>query len=105
MTELKISLASQHDWQKSEFILSHDYYMLSLLYECSRSYFPDTRVGGQLYLPPPSQNPVFLNSHKNSIFLHSRKRPAPVTDTFFATWGCPLRLSLYPNFESLMNNL
>ena len=65
----------------------------------------DTRVGGQLYLPPPSQNPVFLNSHKNSIFLHSRKRPAPVTDTFFATWGCPLRLSLYPNFESLMYNL
>ena len=66
----------------------------------------DTLVGGQLYLPPPSQNPVFLNSHKNSILLHSRKRPAPVRDTFFATWGCPLkRLSLYPNFERLMHNL
>ena len=39
---------------------------------------------GQLYLRPPSQNPVFLNSHTNSVFLHFRKRPALVTDTFFS---------------------
>ena len=37
----------------------------------------ETLVGGQLYLPPPSQNPVFLNSRKNSILLHSRKPGAP----------------------------
>ena len=42
----------------------------------------DTLVSGQLYLRPPSQNPVLLNSHTNFLFLHSRKRPAPVTDTF-----------------------
>ena len=29
----------------------------------------------------PSQDPVYLNFHTNSVFLHSRKRPAPVTDT------------------------
>ena len=32
-------------------------------------------------LRPPSQNPVFLNPHTNSVFLDSRKRTAPVTDT------------------------
>ena len=25
---------------------------------------------------------------------HSRKRPAPVTDTIFASWGCPLTRAL-----------
>ena len=30
----------------------------------------DTLVSGLLYLRPPSQNPVFLNSHTNSVFLH-----------------------------------
>ena len=44
---------------------------------------------GQLYLRPPLQNPVLLNSHTNSVFSHSRKRPAPVTNTFFGTRGCP----------------
>ena len=44
---------------------------------------------GQLYLRPPSQNPILLNSETNSVFSHSRKRPAPVTDTFFATRGYP----------------
>lgn len=43
----------------------------------------DTLESGQLYLRLPTQNPVFLNSHKISIFLHPRKRPALVTDTFF----------------------
>ena len=32
---------------------------------------------------------LFQLSH-NSVFLHSRKRPAPVTDTFFASGGCPV---------------
>ena len=50
----------------------------------------DTLVSGQLYLRPPSQNPDLFNSHTNSVFSHSRKRPAPVTDTFFAPRGCPL---------------
>ena len=36
----KISLASQHDWQKSEFILSHNF-MLAPLYEYSGSYSPN----------------------------------------------------------------
>ena len=36
-----------------------------------------------------------LNSHTNSFFLHSRKRPAPGTNTFFAAraGGCPLKRS------------
>lgn len=32
----------------------------------------------------------FLNSHTSSAFLHSREWPASVTDTFFASRGCPL---------------
>ena len=44
---------------------------------------------GQLYLRPPAQNPVFLNSYTNSVFLHSRKRPAPVMDSFFSSRGFP----------------
>ena len=40
----------------------------------------DTLVTGKLYFRPPSQNTVFLKSHTNSVFLHFRKRPAPVTD-------------------------
>ena len=27
----------------------------------------DTLISGQLYLRPPSQNPIFLNSHTNSV--------------------------------------
>ena len=50
----------------------------------------DTLISGQLYLRPPSQNPVFLNSHTNSVFSHSCKRPALVMDTFFASRWCPL---------------
>ena len=37
-----------------------------------------------------SQNPGFLNTHKNCIFLHSGRRPAQVMDTFFASQRCPL---------------
>ena len=44
---------------------------------------------GQLYLRPPSQNPVFLNSYTFSVFFHSHKRPAPVMDTFFSSRGFP----------------
>ena len=39
-------------------------------------------VSGQLYLGQPSQKTLLLKSHTNPVFLHSRKRPAPVTDTF-----------------------
>ena len=40
----------------------------------------DTLISGKLYFWPPSQNPIFLdNSNANSVFLHSRKWPAPVT--------------------------
>ena len=57
----------------------------------------DTLVSGKLFLRPPSQKPDYFNSHTNSVFLHSRKRPAPVTDTFFASGGCPLtRASTVP---------
>ena len=43
---------------------------------------------------------LFQLSH-NSVFLHSRKRPAPVTDTFFASGGCPLtRASTVPLYAS-----
>ena len=50
----------------------------------------DTLVSGQLYLQPPYQNPVLTLAHKNSVFTHSRKRPASVVDTFSASQGCPL---------------
>ena len=36
----------------------------------------DTLVSKQFHLRPPLQNSVFLNSHTNSVFLHSRKWPA-----------------------------
>ena len=38
----------------------------------------DTVVSGQLYLRPPSQIPVFLTSHTNSVYIHSRELPAPL---------------------------
>ena len=38
----------------------------------------DTLVSTQLYLWQPSQNFAFLNSHTNSVLLHSRRQPAPV---------------------------
>ena len=34
-----------------------------------------------------SQNLVFLNSHANSVYLHSCQRPAPVTDTLLRQEG------------------
>ena len=43
----------------------------------------DILVSGHLYLLPPSQNPVFLNSHTNSAFLHCHKQPAPVNGHLF----------------------
>ena len=40
---------------------------------------------------------LFQLSHKLCIFTASRKQPAPVTDTFFASRGCPLtRASTVP---------
>ena len=32
---------------------------------------------------------VYLLAHTNSVFRQSRKRPAPVADTFTASRGCP----------------
>ena len=56
----------------------------------------DTLLSGQRYLRPSTQNPDLFNSHTNSVFSHSRKRPALVTDTFFAPEGVRLReLRLY----------
>jgi len=43
----------------------------------------DTLVSRQLYLLSPSQNPVSLNCHSNSVFLDPSKQLAPVTDTVF----------------------
>ena len=42
------------------------------------------------YLRPPWQNPVWTLTHTNSVCTHSRKRPAPVADSFSAFRGCPL---------------
>ena len=50
----------------------------------------DTLVSKQLHLRPPLQNSVFLNSYTNPVFLHSRKRPGPGTNTFSASRKCPL---------------
>lgn len=44
----------------------------------------DTLVNGWLYLLPPSQNPFSLSCYSNSVFLHPRKRLAPVTHVFHA---------------------
>ena len=38
-----------------------------------------------------SQNLVFLNSHANSVYLHSCQRPAPVTDTLLRQEGIHFR--------------
>ena len=46
----------------------------------------DTLVSGQLYRRPPSQSPIFPNSHTNFVFEQSRKW----SDTFSACRGCPL---------------
>ena len=49
--------------------------------------------------------PVFLNSHTNSVFLHSRKRPASITDNFFAFRTTVLYLqSPLGSFWSLLTN-
>ena len=49
--------------------------------------------------------PVFLNSHTNSVFLHSRKRPASITDNVFAFRTTVLYLqSPLGSFWSLLTN-
>ena len=53
-----------------------------------------SRKRTSLLTGPPSQNLIFLNSHTKSEFLHSRKRSAPVSDTFFAYQGCPFTREL-----------
>ena len=54
------------------------------------AFWVDTLESGQLYLQPPWQIPVWTLAHTNSVFTHSRKRPAPVAETFSASRGCPL---------------
>ena len=69
--------------------------MGNLIVKYSGSSPTDTLVSGKLYLWPPSQNTIFLNSQTNFVFLHSRKRLATVTDNFFVSrW--PLRLRKLP---------
>ena len=51
----------------------------------------DTLESKQLHLRPPLQNSVFLNSYTNPVFLHSRKRPGPGTNTISASQKCPLK--------------
>ena len=56
-------------------------------------------VSGQLQLRTPFSRPegVRLRELPLNVFLHSRKRPAPVTDTFFA---CELpRVFAYESFH------
>ena len=63
----------------------------------------DTLVGGQPYLRPPSQNPAFLNSQSNSVFLHSGKQAARVTSSFLTSRGCPRvpRVSSHESFHCI----
>ena len=58
----------------------------------------DTLVSGQLYLRPPSQNPVLLNSDTKSVFSRSRKGPAPVIASDGAFFQAP-RVSAYESFD------
>ena len=51
----------------------------------------DTLVSVQLYLRPPSQNLVFLTSHTDSIFLHSRTRRLQLRAPFSRLEGIRLR--------------
>ena len=61
----------------------HLFSVILLLIPCMVEALPTyILVNEQLYLWLPSQDPVYLNSHTNSVFLHSHKWPAPVTDTF-----------------------
>ena len=67
----------------------------------------DTLVSAQLYLWWPSQNFAFLNSHTNSVLLHSPSAASSsiVKDTFFVSWGCPLMTaSTVHNPFYLLNN-
>ena len=55
-----------------------------------------TLVSGQLYLWPPRQTSVWNLAHTNYVFTNSRKRPAPVADTF-----CFPRVSAYRSFDCI----
>ena len=74
---------------------SYQFFLCSTL----EALITDTLVSQQFYLKLPSQNPVLLNSRTKSVFLHSSKWPAPVTDTFFAFRGC-LLMSAFTVFSS-----
>ena len=61
----------------------------SPVYFRTRVLLTGTLVSGQFYLRLPSQDPVLLNSHTNSVFLHSRKGPAALTTPFSRPEGRP----------------
>ena len=65
-------------------------------FECTvEAPLKDTLVSGQLYLRPPSQNPILLNSHTNSVLSLSPKQPVPVTTQHsFGAQGCLLTRAL-----------
>ena len=51
----------------------HSYVLPLFLLSTVEALLMDTLVNGKLYLQPPSQNVVFLDSHTNSVFLYSSK--------------------------------
>ena len=55
----------------------------------------DTLISGQLYLRPPSQNPVFLNSHTNSVFSDSGS-------SYGHLFRVPM-VSAYESFHCILN--
>ena len=68
-------------------------------YFCGPCITPYTFVGGQLCLWTPSQNPVFFSeSHTNSVFLHSCKRPCSCS---YRSHFHVLRVSAYKSFHCI----
>ena len=63
-----------------------------LYYGCNtvKALWADTLISGQLYLQPLWQNPIWTLAHTNSVFTHSRNRPASVAETFPASRECLL---------------
>ena len=51
----------------------HSYVLPLFLLSTVEALLMDTLVNGKLYLQPPLQNVVFLDSHTNSVFLYSSK--------------------------------
>ena len=74
--------------------------VLALKVSTVQALVTDTLVRGQLLLRPPSEYPVFLNSHTDSVLVYSRKRPVALTEILSASSGCPLtRVSTVVSFS------